>query len=884
MKTIKKLFVLLLCMYVNSSSAVIYYSKTNGGNWNDNNSWSTTGYGQATNTGTFPKSGDYAYIGDGYTIIVNVACTTSYLIIGQGSSGSVDYSDAGNYSLVVINNLTVSTGAALQYAGNNSRTHTLQVGNNLSCSGTMDLYSDANDVVNLTFYRSANTVITGNGTYDLNTVTIQKSTATSYYVEVQSTSFESGIRDLVLTYGTFYHNNSSTYNVNSSAGSGFTIPADGVVKVNAGVLHLSTSHDDCILNGSLTLLGGTLRVGSSTGNGGLRYEKPGAFTPRLDIQGGTMEVYGGLTYKAGASSSPFIFSIGGGTLKLNGGSSGFNSTIFHVNDVSGSSCTITDGFIIIEKPNTTGTTVSDMVICGSMGSVTTTGGTLQFGGESSGAGLTYTFTPVSNVTLPNIYLTGPVGNTATLAPSVSSTANIKAISLHVDVDMTFDIRSVSGTTGDSRTITLTGNFDGINSILCDGTYVARTSQLILQGSEGQQISGIGTMSVYDLEVDGSGTSIGMPVTLNGTLTLTNGILYTTGASLFTIGTAGSVGIGSESSYIDGPLAREIISESPTTFDFPIGKNGSYRPLQLTITHSNSGSATYTAEVNASSPRDLGFSLPGTIDRISAQRYLSLDRSGSANLSSATLTYYYGDDDGVTDPSNLRLVQFDGTSSWTDLGGTGSGTGSGNISSSSSGNLNTYFALGNSNGGSNPLPVTYLYFKAEMINEISSLEWATASEKNSDYFEVQKSIDGRNFEAIGRVGAAGNSTEKRIYHFVDQHLLPTVVYYRLKQVDLNGEFTYSSIRVLNAPLLYTMNVFPNPVTGQFVNIDMNTNFQGLVRCKVTDASGRLLEEQVFEQNGPVLFWSADRLQNGQTYQLSMVNSNGEQQTSQIIIAR
>ena len=178
----------------------------------------------------------------------------------------------------------------------------------------------------------------------------------------------------------------------------------------------------------------------------------------------------------------------------------------------------------------------------------------------------------------------------------------------------------------------------------------------------------------------------------------------------------------------------------------------------------------------------------------------------------------------------------------------------------------------------------MYFKAEMINEISSLEWATASEKNSDYFEVQKSIDGRNFEAIGRVGAAGNSTEKRIYHFVDQHLLPTVVYYRLKQVDLNGEFTYSSIRVLNAPLLYTMNVFPNPVTGQFVNIDMNTNFQGLVRCKVTDASGRLLEEQVFEQNGPVLFWSADRLQNGQTYQLSMVNSNGEQQTSQIIIAR
>jgi hypothetical protein len=178
----------------------------------------------------------------------------------------------------------------------------------------------------------------------------------------------------------------------------------------------------------------------------------------------------------------------------------------------------------------------------------------------------------------------------------------------------------------------------------------------------------------------------------------------------------------------------------------------------------------------------------------------------------------------------------------------------------------------------------LYFRAELVNEISSLEWATASEKNSDYFEVQKSIDGRNFEAIGRVGAAGNSTDKRVYHFIDQHSLPTIVYYRLKQVDLNGEFSYSTIRVLNAPLVYAMNVFPNPVTGQFINVDMNDNFQGIVRCRVTDISGRLLEEHVFEQNGPVLLWSADRMKNGQTYQLSMVNSNGEQQKSQIIIAR
>ncbi|MBL7923505.1 MAG: hypothetical protein JNL88_04835, partial [Bacteroidia bacterium] len=677
---IRSLFFLFLLAGA-ESRAVVYYSNTSGGNWNDAASWSTSGYGMGTNTGTFPKSGDYAYIGDGYTIVINVACTTSYLIIGQGSSGILEYSDAGAYTCTVINNLTVNPGAIFRYTGNSTRTHTLQVGNNISNSGSISFYSDANDVVNLVFYRSAHSVVSGSGSFALNTVTVQKSTATSYLVEVQSTTFESGIRDLVLTYGTYYHNNSSTYEVNSG-GAAFTIPADGVIRVNQGILHLSPAQDLVNLHGSITVNGGTLRIGASTGNGGLRYERLVSFVPRMDIQGGTVEVYGGITHKSGAPTSPFIFSMSNGNLKLNTGTTGTAETVFHVNDVAGSTATFTDGTITLAKPNSTGSSVTDFVVCGNSGTVTSTGGFIQFGDNSSGSNLIYTFKPHSNVSLPNLLVSGPVANAATLQPSASSTDDIKAISIHIEPGKTFDVRSVSGTTGDSRMVILTGNYDGINSLFCDGILNSRSSTLVLQGGEGQQIAGTGTLELYHLEIDNSiGSTLGIDLTVNGTLSLSNGILYSTSSDALTIASTGTISGGSASSYVDGPLIRNLAAAGTSTLDFPIGKDGAFRPFSLNLTQSSAAQAVYTVELINASPRNFGYSLPGSIDRVSAMRYYAVSRSGAANLTALSSTIAYDSDDGVTDAANLRLVHDNGSGTWMDLGGSGSGAGSGTISSS-----------------------------------------------------------------------------------------------------------------------------------------------------------------------------------------------------------
>ncbi len=100
----------------------------------------------------------------------------------------------------------------------------------------------------------------------------------------------------------------------------------------------------------------------------------------------------------------------------------------------------------------------------------------------------------------------------------------------------------------------------------------------------------------------------------------------------------------------------------------------------------------------------------------------------------------------------------------------------------------------------PLPVTWLEFTGKVLDEDQSilLNWSTATESESDYFEVQRSSDGQTFSSIGRVQAAGTSYDTRKYAFLDARPLPGKNYYRLKQVDFSGIFAFSPLIVLSLP--------------------------------------------------------------------------------------
>ncbi len=126
-----------------------------------------------------------------------------------------------------------------------------------------------------------------------------------------------------------------------------------------------------------------------------------------------------------------------------------------------------------------------------------------------------------------------------------------------------------------------------------------------------------------------------------------------------------------------------------------------------------------------------------------------------------------------------------------------------------------------------LPVDLISFTAQKQDEIHSLlSWETASEINNDFFEVQRSADAKNFEKIGKVQGSGTTEETQLYSFLDRATLADKNYYRLKQVDYNGEYEYSNIEVVDfSEDRGEITIFPNP-TADYVNVTLDRQYEGI----------------------------------------------------------
>jgi hypothetical protein len=129
------------------------------------------------------------------------------------------------------------------------------------------------------------------------------------------------------------------------------------------------------------------------------------------------------------------------------------------------------------------------------------------------------------------------------------------------------------------------------------------------------------------------------------------------------------------------------------------------------------------------------------------------------------------------------------------------------------------------GGTTPtaLPVSLIYFKAVPAGGTVNLTWATATEINNDHFEVERSKDGKTFEKIGVVNGAGNSKVRKEYSYTDRDMQKGVVYYRLRQVDMNGEFEIFPVQVVKMNTAAIKSVAPNPFRDRFeLQYDLASN--------------------------------------------------------------
>lgn len=143
-----------------------------------------------------------------------------------------------------------------------------------------------------------------------------------------------------------------------------------------------------------------------------------------------------------------------------------------------------------------------------------------------------------------------------------------------------------------------------------------------------------------------------------------------------------------------------------------------------------------------------------------------------------------------------------------------------------------------------LPVTWLYFNGKTINKNNVLEWATASEQNTKEFIIERSFNAVNFSKIGTVKAAGNTATNSNYNYTDydiDRLNQPVMYYRLRQMDLDGRFSYSNIIRLtyNATEKTKTLVYPNPTNGLLTIVVADHKLIGTL-ARVYDESGKLLQ--------------------------------------------
>lgn len=175
-----------------------------------------------------------------------------------------------------------------------------------------------------------------------------------------------------------------------------------------------------------------------------------------------------------------------------------------------------------------------------------------------------------------------------------------------------------------------------------------------------------------------------------------------------------------------------------------------------------------------------------------------------------------------------------------------------------------------------LPILISGFFINTSNNVFLLDWSTASETNSAFFNVQTSSNGINFTTVGKVDASGNSSSVKQYYFSFQpHSVSAITnYFRLQMVDKDGSVSYSSIQKASLNTLVNVMVSPNPATNSIYVSGIN-----IKQLQVLDMSGKILYQQNEIQNNNLI--DVSKFSRGM-YLLRLENSTGNIQVQKIVL--
>jgi hypothetical protein len=152
-----------------------------------------------------------------------------------------------------------------------------------------------------------------------------------------------------------------------------------------------------------------------------------------------------------------------------------------------------------------------------------------------------------------------------------------------------------------------------------------------------------------------------------------------------------------------------------------------------------------------------------------------------------------------------------------------------------------FTLGTSNVAQTPLPVELISLTVSPLEQERKVEvrWATATERDNDYFTVERSVDGYIYQEVERVQGASTTNTKQSYSILDAMPFTGLSYYRLKQTDLDGNYEYLGIRAATLKAKEQIVISPNPAQDLKFTIHITNPSEHPVYVKVMDTSGEEL---------------------------------------------
>ncbi|TGE24308.1 T9SS type A sorting domain-containing protein [Hymenobacter aquaticus] len=387
------------------------------------------------------------------------------------------------------------------------------------------------------------------------------------------------------------------------------------------------------------------------------------------------------------------------------------------------------------------------------------------------------------------------------------------------------------------TLQLTGDLTNAGTLASGGTllFAGTTNQTFTPGA-----ATVATLVVNNTGASGQRTlTVPTDLTVGTALTLQSGLLRTDPAATLTLPDGATLSGEGPGQYVQGNL-RIVRAAGSGVLDFGHG---------LTLDLTSLGQVTATRAAGLLLDNVSRTALPNAASQ-------SIDRIWTVETTTApaaavpvTLSWPADDDNGLTSFAPAQAWRSPvPVTAWAAVGSAQNATGTATSRSFSFATA----ALGRLtvSSAAAPLPVELTRFTAETQGADALLRWATASEKNNDRFEVEASPDGRTFRRIGQVPGYGSSTQPHQYQLVDPVIAryaANPVYYRLRQVDLDGTFSYSPVRTVAVRGQAGLALFPNPTT-QATTL---TGAQPGTAVMVFDALGRQVLAATADAGGTAL---------------------------------